>query len=188
MEIELDFNKNAIWNLGQGTNQFLSLENFYKMKEMENAYTYLSAKYQIRNVVFVDWKARFDLVLSSESIIGFFKAVSSRLSYRDWRVRKDSSVLALLHPEKLFCYVIIITRQRLDVKYIKIALSCMRPCSRHYLSSSATSTPLFWKFRTSDFAIKIFHRIILHNGKSNEILHNYIFNRLVGQRMLLPFF
>lgn len=42
MEIELDFNKNAIWNLGQGTNQFLSLENFYKMKEMENAYTYLS--------------------------------------------------------------------------------------------------------------------------------------------------
>lgn len=40
----------------------------------------------------------------------------------------------------------------------------------------------------ADFAIKIFHRIIRHNGKSNEILHNYIFNGLVGQRMLLPFF
>lgn len=132
--------------------------------------------------------AWFDLILSSKSIIGFFKADSSRLFYMDWRARKDSAVLALLHPEKLFCYVIIITRQRLDVKCIKIAPGRMRPCSCHYLSSSATSTPLFWIFHTSDFAIKIFQGIILHNGKSNEILQNYIFNGLVGQRMLLPFF
>lgn len=100
--------------------------------------------------------ARFGLILSSKSIIGFFKTDSSRLLYTDWRARKGSAVLALLHPEKLFCYVIIITRQRLDVKCIKIAPGRVRPCSRHYLSSSATSTPLFWKFRTSDFAIKIF--------------------------------
>lgn len=36
--------------------------------------------------------------------------------------------------------------------------------------------------------LKFLQGIILHNGKSNEILHNYIFNGLVGQRMLLRFF
>jgi len=48
-------------------------------------------------------------------------------------------MLALLHPEKLFCYVIIITRQRLDVKCIKIApyATILTPLSiERYLDSS----------------------------------------------------
>jgi len=139
MKIELDFNvrKCNIKFRSRNESIFIIGKLLENERDIKCIYIFIT-KYHIWNLILVNWKAWFDLVLSPKSIIGFFKADSPCVLHRLMR-GKGGSVLALLHPEKLFCYVIIITRQRLDVKCIKIASGRMRPCSRHYLSSSATS-------------------------------------------------
>lgn len=155
MKIELDFNVRKCNMKFRSRNESIFIVGKLLKNERDRKCIYIFiAKYQIWNLIFVNWQTRFDLVLSPKSIIGFFKADSSCICFTQIDARKGGSMLALLHPEKLFCYVIIITQQRLDVKCIKIASGHMRPCSRHYLSLSVTS---FLEIsHLSNFAIKIF--------------------------------